>query len=360
MTMAGMPDAVGDALGARMRQLSAALDAILPALGPARDIVYLDIPDHENVGDRLIHAGTERFLRRHRVKVRYRCTVDSYDEGELRAALGPETVIALHGGGNFGTIWPRYQRFREAIIRAFPDRAIVVLPQSIQFDDAASLAASAAVFRAHRNVTICVRDAPSEAVARAHFADSVILAPDMAHALWGHLKPSEAATRAEPLRLVRRDKESTIGSGKATGTDWLTFLDDRDRRRRHLLKHQEWRLARWRRRLPFLPIPGPWVVVALDGALLIRKGVRLFSPHHEIHTDRLHAILLACLLARHVTYVDNSYGKLSRYVGAWMPGVPTISRAGTALLGGALPPEAPVPTNSTPANPVPDTLGNAG
>ncbi|WP_144185127.1 polysaccharide pyruvyl transferase family protein [Elioraea rosea] len=329
--------AAGDhaVLRARMGELSSALDAILPALGPARDIVYLDIPDHENVGDRLIHAGAERFFRRNGVKVRYRCTVDSYREDELRAALRPDTVIALHGGGNFGTIWPRYQRFREAILRTFPDRRIVVLPQSIQFDDDASLAKSSAIFRAHRDVTLCVRDQPSEAVARAHFTDKVMLVPDMAHALWGHLKASCQATRTKPVHLMRRDKESTLDGATTIGTDWLTFLDDTDRRRRHFLKHQEWRLERWRRRLPFLPIPGPWVAIALDGHLLVRKGVRLFSPHHEIHTDRLHAILLACLLERRVSYIDNSYGKLSRYVEAWLPNVPTIRRVEPTLIAPA-------------------------
>lgn len=316
----------------RMAKLSASLDAILPALGPARDIVCLDVPDHENVGDRLIHAGAERFFRRNGVKVRYRCSIDSYREDELRAALRPDTVITFHGGGNFGTIWPHNQHFREAILGAFPDRRIVVLPQSIQFDDDAALAESSAIFRAHRDVTICVRDQPSEAVARAHFADKVILVPDMAHALWGHLKASCPATRTEPVRLMRRDKESTLDGGPAIGTDWLTFLDDADRRRRDFLKHQEWRLERWRRRLPFLPIPGPWVAIALDGHLLIRKAVRLFSPHHEIHTDRLHATLLGCLLERRVSYIDNSYGKLSRYVDAWLPDVPTIRRVEPSLI----------------------------
>ncbi|WP_291297980.1 polysaccharide pyruvyl transferase family protein [Elioraea sp.] len=320
-------------LGAAMARLSAALDAVLPALGAARDIVYLDIPDHENVGDRLIHAGTERFLRRNRVKVRYRCTVDSYREDELRAALRPQTVIALHGGGNFGTIWPRYQRFRETIVRAFPERAIVVFPQSIQFNDGADLAASAAEFRSHCNITICVRDKPSEDLARAHFSDRVISVPDMAHALWARLKPSCAATRTEPLRLLRRDRESTIASKNAASTDWLTFLDARDERRRVFLRRQEWRLERWRRRLPFMPLPAPSTAVALDGHLLIRKAVRLFSPHHEVHTDRLHAMLLACLLGRTVSFVDNSYGKLSRYVDAWMPDVPTITRAAPSLVG---------------------------
>jgi pyruvyl transferase EpsO len=317
-------------LARRMEELSTALDAALPPLGPARDIVYLDIPDHENVGDRLIHIGAERFLKRHRVTVRYRCTLETYSEAELRAALRPETVIVLHGGGNFGTVWPAHQRFRENILRAFPERRIVVFPQSIQFDDEASLAASAAVFRAHADVTICVRDRPSEEVARTHFSDRVILVPDMAHALWGVLKETTPPTSAEPLLLVRRDHESS--RGLATGIDWMTFLDARDRRRRDFLREQEWRAERWRKRLPVLPIPSPMLFVRLGGDLLIDRAVALFSPYAVIHTDRLHAILLACLLGREAHYVDNSYGKLSRYVDAWLPGVPTITRAPPSLL----------------------------
>lgn len=314
-----------------MADLAARLAAIRPLLGTAGEVAYLDIPFHPNVGDRLIQAGTEAFFRQHGIRVVHRCTVQDFDEQRLRAALGPATVIALHGGGNFGTLYSLHQEFRERVVQAFPDRAIVVLPQSVHFEADAAAERSAAIFRRHQRLAICVRDRESEAAARA-FSASVLLAPDMAHALWGEIRPSAPASRTDPLFLMRTDKESRVGAladlpADARVTDWLTWLDRRELRLRTALKGAH-RLLHRARGLPLVPAAAR--IVDLDAAILIRKAVRLFSEHPRIVTDRLHAVLLASLLQREVRYTDNSYGKLSRYMGCWLDGVETIRRIGDA------------------------------
>lgn len=314
-------------LATAMAALATQLGTIRPLLGAAGEVAYLDIPFHPNVGDRLIQAGTEAFFRQQGIRVVYRCTAEGFDEARLRAALGPGTVIALHGGGNFGTLYSLHQHFRERVVQAFPDRAIVVLPQSVHFEAGAEAERSAAIFRTHKHLAICVRDRESAAVAGA-FSPTVLLAPDMAHALWGELRATGAATRTDPLFLMRTDKESRVGSlsdlpAGARVTDWLTWLDRRERRLRTALKGLHGLLNR-AHSVPLLPRADR--VVDMDGAMLIRKAVRLFSEHPRIVTDRLHAVLLASLLQREAHYTDNSYGKLSRYMGCWLDGVETIRR----------------------------------
>jgi exopolysaccharide biosynthesis predicted pyruvyltransferase EpsI len=51
--------------------------------------------------------------------------------GRIEATLGPDDPILLHGGGNFGDVWPGFQRFREQVIRESPNRRIIQLPQTI-------------------------------------------------------------------------------------------------------------------------------------------------------------------------------------------------------------------------------------
>jgi pyruvyl transferase EpsO len=324
-------DTEGD-LPAIMAALSGKLETILPLFRGVRDIVYLDIPYHENVGDRLIHAGTEAFFRLHRFRIGYRCTLADFDEAALRSALGPDTAIVLHGGGNFGTVWEAHQAFRERIVTRFPERRIVIMPQSVEFDSDAARDASASVFRSHRNLAICVRDRVSETMVRGRFTDEVVLAPDMAHALFGTLRPTSPPIDDRPLVLARRDRESVLASAMPGGIDWMTFLTARDRLVRRALSLCHGRAFRWR---ALGVLPSPVVFVRADANYLIRKAVRVFSPHAEIHTDRLHALLLACLLGRRVRYLDNSYGKLSRYVETWLADAQTITRATEAMIAHA-------------------------
>ena len=51
---------------------------------------------------------------------------------------------------------------------------------------------------------------------------------------------------------------------------------------------------------------------------MIRDAVTYFSNCDTVCTNRLHAMLLALLLGRDVNAFDNSYGKLSRYIDAWL------------------------------------------
>ena len=48
--------------------------------------------------------------------------------------------IFIHGGGNFGDLWPEHQQFREMILQRYPDRPVIQLPQSIHFQDKANIA----------------------------------------------------------------------------------------------------------------------------------------------------------------------------------------------------------------------------
>ena len=53
-----------------------------------------------------------------------------------------------------------------------------------------------------------------------------------------------------------------------------------------------------------------------------------FQAKARIRADRLHAVILGCLLGKDVAMDDNSYGKLSSYFDTWMPGlVPAAEEA---------------------------------
>ncbi|MCL2385790.1 MAG: polysaccharide pyruvyl transferase family protein, partial [Alphaproteobacteria bacterium] len=140
-----------------------------PELEGVRSFALVDFPHHENVGDSAIYLGELEWLQRHLGFVPgYVCSYGNFSAEELQRAV-PEGPILIHGGGNFGDIWPHHHAFREAVLTAFPNRRIIQLPQTIHFDDLAARDRAAQKITDHGNFLLFVRDQRSFDLARKAF-----------------------------------------------------------------------------------------------------------------------------------------------------------------------------------------------
>lgn len=298
-----------------MRLLAADTARIARFIPPGARVGFVDYPMHINVGDLLIFLGAMDFFAANRNPLPVSFCL--YDAGERAfAALEDVDVIACHGGGNFGDIYPRHQRLREAIVRRFPHKPVVIMPQSIQFGSEQAMAESAAVFRRHPDVAICVRDAHSEAVARHRFTDKVLLLPDMAHRLYDAFAPVRDAGYApedRPFHLLRRDVEAAgTGRDAPQGADWNTIMRFSEKLR--MERHRS--AARLRGRLGLVSASAVHAYRdTVDGIVTAIAG-RL-AARNPWTTSRLHGAIFGLLLGRQVTLKDNSYGKNSRYFDQW-------------------------------------------
>jgi pyruvyl transferase EpsO len=61
---------------------------------------------------------------------------------------------------------------------------------------------------------------------------------------------------------------------------------------------------------------------------LVRDAVELFAKSDHVVTDRLHGHILACLMDKSSTVVDNFYGKNFSYVNAWTAGSALVTLHG--------------------------------
>jgi pyruvyl transferase EpsO len=312
-----------------MDALKQRLASIAAAMPVTRPVVYLDYPVHDNVGDLLIHQGADAFLDDHGYEVLGRFSMHDFSrrgrDDETAVVLKPsirdldrliaraEPVLVLHGGGNFGDIWPQFQMFRELIIQRYPGTPIVVLPQTIHFGGTEKRKHSARIFSAHRRLVIFVRDDESLAFVRRDVGADGEVVPDMAHQLWG--RPEFAATGgAGTLMLRRRDRESY---GDAAAGDYFDWGELNGEASRVLLRA----LRKWQ------TIDNPlrhWVpnyyLWRLYRDRLISRAVAQFRPYACIDTDRLHGVILAALMSKPVRYGEGSYGKLHRYARQWLSG----------------------------------------
>lgn len=102
-----------------------------------RDYALLDVPYYDNPGDTLIWEGTRRML----AELPHRCVrcTDCHGFGpEERLPQG--TLILMQGGGNWGDLWPLHQQFRRRVIADHPGHDVIVMPQSVHYDDPSNMA----------------------------------------------------------------------------------------------------------------------------------------------------------------------------------------------------------------------------
>lgn len=296
--------------------------------GPA---ALVDFPSHQNAGDTLIFEGEMEYLKRLGVSPKYLCDLERYDAHVLRRKL-PTGPILMHGGGNFGDLWPRYQTFREKVMADFPDRKIVLLPQSINFSSARGLEAARDAIRTNPSVTLMLREEPSYKFAVENFGDDceVVYCPDAAFG--AEVTRWTTTQRSKPqydvIYLLRQDRESALDyqfswRENTIQRDWklptgsnLAWLASRAPGKiSRSTKSDGVRLAL-----------EPMVRLGYFGqaTLNLRNSVRFLSSGSVIVTDRLHAAILGGLLGKSVVAIDNNNQKISRIYGEYLKKLPNV------------------------------------
>ncbi len=300
------------------------LSVLAPIVIDTSAVALLDFPDHGNVGDSAIWLGAFAALRALGApRPAYTCDTTTYDRKALARAVGDGTIL-INGGGNFGDLWERHQLFRERVVADFPHNRIVQLPQSVHYEDAAALARSRDAFNRHDHLTLLVRDAASLDLVRREFRATSQLVPDLVFAL-GALERTSAPVR-DILWLKRADKEDLwSGEGGADVVDWL------DEEKTALIRWTD--LLRYKSTVTPWLRPLGWPLLALTHHRLstqrMARGVALLSSARVVVTDRLHGHLVALLLGIPHVVLDNSYGKVHRFVNAWTSGSPLVHVAHT-------------------------------
>ena len=298
-------------------RFASTLDRILPA----GDLALVDFPDHSNVGDSAIWLGEIAYLRRAGRMPAYVSALGTHDDAAMAAAIGTGTIL-IHGGGNFGTLWPKHEAFRLQMLRRHRDRAIVQMPQSIHYDAPERADEMAAAIRDHGRFTLLVRDAKSLAFARARFDCAVELCPDAALML-GRL-PRPARPVAPVFALLRTDHERANGADAeppagVIADDWL----EEDARERSQIRIS----LKLRRLLVRDPQAQRLLRQRVLAEWRVKRGLAMLAQGETVVTDRLHAHILSLLLDIPHVLLDNNYGKVAGFADQWTADYAGLSRA---------------------------------
>lgn len=300
------------------------LDPIADLIKDKNDVFYLDYPLHLNVGDLLIYHGTEQFFIDHNINVTLKRSEYDTDIEEIKQIITPNTTILLHGGGNFGDLYPQHQNLRETVVQSFPNNRVIVLPQTLFYKSQETLEKSTALFRRHKDCHLLARD---ERTAKAfeQFSPNVYLSPDMAHELYGTL-PTKNTNTGKALYFLRKDIEASdieknIAAQLSVGShikDWDDILSKRD----GIVLAIGWRLAKFahKRHLGWLKnvVQYFWKNYTLR---IVKRVAQDFLNYDNITTTRLHGHIFSCLLEIPNVVCDNSYGKNTGYADLWTKGL---------------------------------------
>lgn len=132
--------------------------AISAEVRPGGEWSVVDFPNHGNIGDAAIWVGQNRAIKQAAGRdASYKSSIedDPASANDWKSAPGQ---LFLHGGGNFGDLYPKHQNYRLAILKASKGRRVVQMAQSIHFSTPAVVEETARVIGEHGNFCFFARD----------------------------------------------------------------------------------------------------------------------------------------------------------------------------------------------------------
>lgn len=286
------------------------------------DYVLLDVPYYTNIGDTLIWEGTREFLKTLPYKCLYTASVETYKY----RPLPKDTVILLQGGGNFGDLWRRHQEFRQDVIKAYPNNRIIILPQTVFYNDDSVFAEDAKMLNSHKDLHICARDTKSLDYLKKALSCNLLLVPDMAFCISQKtLDRYKQKETDKALFLKRNDQELCeydFSSYIAEKVEQLHIGDWPTMEKEFKTKVYLDKLVFHKEQLKRIPDIYADLVFRPHQ---VKKGVEFVSQYKKVYTTRLHVAILSVLLDKKIVFFDNSYGKNRSFYETWLKDVEKLT-----------------------------------
>lgn len=266
-------------------------------------VVYmLNTPWHGNIGDQAIaQAQYEFVMNNFSDMITYieipHLFVNFYLK-HFKFLSSENSIICLHGGGNFGTLWRGEQENNEKIIAHFQKRRVLVFPQSAyinedckhQFEDNLRR-----LIHADNKITFYAREQQTyEYISSLNIFESVELVPDI---VLSYSYRSDYVPVRDVLLVMRKDHESIIAQGE--NDHIVTVLNE---------SKADYRVSD----------------TMIDKTIMrnrtkyLLEKLQEFSESKVIITDRLHGMIFAYLTSRPCIAFDNLSKKSSNVYKLWL------------------------------------------
>ena len=274
---------------------------------------FIGTPCFSNIGDHAIAQGTIDWLEREfpDVPVMAIPMMVFLHAADKIAEYVKDGVILLQGGGNLGNVWPNEEAFRRQVVTMFPDRPIVVFPQSLfytrDYAGAAAILESAEIYARHRNLTFYARDSVSASLMRDYFRLNMVYeVPDMAFQM---NVPKWTGERVGIGVCMRDDHEKT-----EQNTNILQACQKLDPASKNIsTRHYD----------------------DLDDTMrkpVIDAKLRAFAGMKMIVTDRLHGVIFAAITGTPCVALPSLTGKTENVISQYFMGKVGLLKHGADVM----------------------------
>lgn len=264
-------------------------------------IYMFSLPTYANIGDQAIAIAQKRFLNQYFPSYR---VIDIPDYAtisaiaQLKNKIQDEDLVFIQGGGNFGNLYPRAEKDRRYIFKAFKKNKIISFPQSIYFtaDDAGkkSYEQIKRIIQKHEgDCIISARDPESlNKLINMNLGIHLEKIPDIVLSLPVRVRQHEKRAHPKVLFLFRTDKEKSISE------DTINVLKEQLQS-----NHIEYTVSD-------TTINELHVVSWQDRVDVVRDKIDEIAGYDLVITDRLHGMILSYIADTPCIALSNNNGKV--------------------------------------------------
>lgn len=179
-----------------------------------KKIILFNAPSYGNIGDLAIAIAEKKFIKENLPQYEYIEILDKEIENEIekmKKILTTDDIILLTGGGNLGDEYMDHEGRRRRVIEEFPNNKIVVMPQTIYFNDTEygtrELEKAREIYNKHKHLTLIARERISLDIMKREFPSvNILLTPDIVM----YLKEENNEKRDGAVMAMRSDSEKVL------------------------------------------------------------------------------------------------------------------------------------------------------
>lgn len=265
-------------------------------------IFLFGMPQHMNYGDLAIYIAERKFLNKIIPEAQLITIPERFITKEIphiKSLITPDDIVALHGGGNMGDVWPDVDNLRQNVLDSFHDYHIVSFPQSVTYSSETWLKDMNKELIKCANIDVFARDKASFNIMKNNFPNNVryFLTPDIVLSFEPNIRKNQQRDNGI-LFLLRRDKEKE-------NNNLLIRL------KKFVTEHYEFTISD--------TVDNNWHIITTQTIdKFVNRKLKQINNSSLVITDRLHGMIFSKICHTPVIVFDNNNHKIRNSYKSWL------------------------------------------